>query len=147
MKKQIKNRWLHIAASKHNLPADKTLDYKEYAIGLMISIDDISHPDQHEGDIVKDGKGEDEKVMFVDKIYKAKVIGDLVIKDEFEKIYIKSDKRSDSQLLRGQIINTCKKDIPLADHYHDRMILLRHFWYLIDPYLDELDKKEKEGKL
>ncbi len=142
MKKQIKNRWLHIAASKFNLPADKPLDYKEYAVGLMISVNDISHPDQEEGDIVND-----EEVMFVDKIYKAKVIGDLVIKGEFDKVYIKSDKRSDSQLLRGQIINTCKKDIPLADHYHERMIKLRHFWYLIDPYLDELDKKEKEGKL
>ena len=144
-KKQVKNRWLSISKCKINIP--KLLDYKSYSIALMVDVYSIDRPDLNEGDTIKDENGNDKKVMYVDVIYKAKATGELIISDEHDKVYIKTDKRSQSQLLRGQIINTCKVDIPVDEHYKKKMIQLRHFWYLIDNYLDTLELKEKAGEL
>jgi hypothetical protein len=52
MKKQIKGRYLKISQCQFPLPADKPLDYKEYACGIIISVDKISNDDAHEGDTI-----------------------------------------------------------------------------------------------
>jgi len=116
--KQVKNRWLSISKSKFNI--SKPLDYKDYTVALFISVESIDRPDNQDGTI--------------DVIFKAKATGELIIKDEQDRMIAKADKRSQSQKLRGQIFNQ-------GLDYESTMTKIRH---LFEPYiLDLLDKYDR----
>lgn len=121
MDKEVKNRWLSISKCKFNIP--KPMDYKDYTVAMYISVESIDRPDNQDGSI--------------DVIFKGKATGEIIVKDEFDKVYIKTDKRSQSQKLRGQIFNE-------GDDYDETMQVIRH---LYNPYIKELIEKYKKGEI
>jgi hypothetical protein len=134
----VKNRWLKIDGRGlcFNLPPNLKFERdKTYPVALNIDIKDIQSPSNDDGSM--------------DVKYVGKATGELVVNDKDAKdtVMLKVDKRRQSQKLRGQIVNTCKGEKDVDDHYDERMTLLRHFWYLIDPYLDQLKEKENNGEL
>jgi hypothetical protein len=135
---EVKNRWLKIdgRSLSFNLPSGMKFERdKTYPVALNIDIKDIQSPSNEDGTY--------------DVKYVGKATGELVVndKDKRDTIMLKVDKRRQSQKLRGQIVNTCKGEKDVDEHYNERMTLLRHFWYLIDPYLDKLKEKEDRGDL
>ncbi len=135
-KKPVKNKWLKIESRGLEFNIGQALEHDmTYPIAIEIDIVDVRTPSNHDGTI---------DLKFIGRSTGVLVIND---KDKKDTVLIKSDKRSQSQLLRRQIINTCKTDIPLDDHYKKKMTQLRHFWYIIDKYLDDLELKEKAGEL
>lgn len=141
LKKKVKLRWLQINKCKIEIPRE--MSYKEYAIALMITVDNIERPDQHEG-FTEGG----EKFMFVDVVYKAKVLpGDIVIKDEYDKIYAKARKGSMSQVLRNAIRNNCTSSADLNDYYKEIMSGFIDFCPELIEYLEELKLKKAKGEL
>jgi hypothetical protein len=122
MKKEVKNRWLQINRCKFNIP--DPLDYKSYTVAMFIDIKDIARPDNDDGTL--------------DIVYKAKATGELIVQDEHKKVYIKTDKRSQSQKLRAQIIATNDTDQEDTEHYKDMMIDIRHFYPEIKNFIKKL---------
>ena len=130
MSKEVKNRWLDIKKCRFNIK--DPLDYKDYAIALMISVNNIARPDNEDGT--------------VDVEFKAKACGTLIIKDEFDKIIVKSDKRSQGQLLHHQIVLNedrlpdCDK-MDREDYYKFVMQKIRHYCPMILKMIPEWDKE------
>ena len=126
--KEVKHRWLAITKCRFNIPKD--LDYKDYSIAMMITVTEPSYPDNDDGT--------------KDAVYKAKASGELIIKDEFDKVYIKSDRRSKSQLFRGQVVQDL--DIPdnytPTDWYNWFMDKLRHYYPEVKAYIKKLEEEK-----
>jgi len=126
--KEVKNRWFEIGKCKFNI--DKPLAYKEYAIGLIVSVNNIARPDNEDGSI--------------DIVYKSKACGELVINNEFNKMYIKADKKSQSQKLHGQImleerLPGCEK-MDDEEYYKYVMQKIRHYYSMIMVKIPDWDK-------
>ena len=126
--KEVKNRWFVINRCKFNI--DKAMDYKDYTVALYVSVNDISRPDNEDGTI--------------DIIFKAKATGEMIVKDEFEKIVVKADKSSQSYKLRGQVVQDL--DIPdnytPVDWYNWFMDKLRHYYPEVKAYIKKLEEEK-----
>ena len=131
MEKKVNNRYLVINKSQFNI--DRPLDYKDYTIAMFISVTDISRPDNQDGSI--------------DIVFKAKATGELIIKDEFDKVYIKSDKKSLSQRFRFALYNFNESNMDNKEFYNWFMGKMLHHKDSVIPMLLNNFKKLDEGEV
>ena len=128
MEKKVKNRWFELKKCRFNIP--QPLDYADYSVALMVTITDVSRPDNDDGTL--------------DIVFKGKASGELIIKDKFDKVYIKADRSSQSYRFRSQVVQDL--DIPSnytpVDWYNYIMDKLRHYYPEIKAYIKKLEEEK-----
>lgn len=133
---------------------EKKEEYKDYFLSIngkcMLPKQLINgHNYKIETDIILTDQNEkiDKKTGDKYLYYKGELDGVATIKNDKGHAMYSKERRSQSQLLRHQIRETCQTDADLDDHYAERMTKLRHFWPEVDEYLDKLIDQEAKGEI